>query len=216
MADEQQTRMAKVLKDVKRYYFSGSQCEISINGYFLDEVVELEISLNVEQTPIYGYASYHMDAVATGRVYAVGSLTINYVYDGYLLDYLQSSNSKLAPKTKDGIKTPDFQNNLSNTGSTEQADKIYDKISTNALADAWNDYNNKTITNGKEFIRPEFMIPFNIKIKDKRIGSGRMEDGDTDQLRVIRSAVINKFATVRRADGTPIVEVYTFIAKTIV
>lgn len=68
----------------RQEYFSGSQCGIYIGDIYVDEVTFLQYMIHQSKTPIYGYASQLLDAVAPGVVLVEGSMSVNFKEAGYL------------------------------------------------------------------------------------------------------------------------------------
>lgn len=75
-------------------YFSGSQCLVYIGDVLIDEVTGIEVQVQQQKTPIYGYASQLFDKVARGTVFVQGSFTINFKESGYLYTVLQRYRSQ--------------------------------------------------------------------------------------------------------------------------
>lgn len=207
-------------------YFSGAQTEISIGKFKVDEAIEVEGVYSMSQTPIYGYASTHFNTVAVGKVLVSGSIIVNYVFDGYLYAFIKAAKESIAegknvisailnqyanekvrlaqPAKKDGtdkeVEVDDVE--LFNHISTSDIKKFQDKH--------WTKPDQFSSSNAPA--RPEFTGPFNILVKDYKVGYDK--DAETSQ-RTLIDCFINRQAFVRRVDGSPIVEVYQFIAKTI-
>lgn len=209
-------------------YFSGAQARIYIGDVYVDEAIEVDGTYSVEKIPIYGYASHHWNTIATGRVIVSGTLSINYKYDGYLwacLKALQNSKQGLSGvidemKTKGKLQsfTPiealdaGPQTNKQINKALENKKKVY---STGYFTDEnilkhkkqyWDDYKNES----PSLIRPEFMHLFNIEIRDCKM------DNDTYNRKTLINCALNQHSTVRRADGTPLVEMYAFVAQSFI
>lgn len=205
-------------------YFTGAQCEVWIGDYKLDEAIEIEGVYNLDQIPIYGYASTHFNTVAPGRVMVHGALIINYKYDGYLYAYIKEARKKQ--------KLP-VETILTSEKAIEATPKIItqnptdptNKISKEVVSFDPSNLNKQQIQKLQNLYwadnfdpiqakpRPEFMGPFNIKIKDYRVGYSK--DSSTTEKELI-NCFIHRYATVRRVDGAPVVEIYTFIAKSLI
>lgn len=223
-------------------YFCGAQARIYMNGQFIDEIVEIEGVYDSPQIPIYGYASNHFNTVASGKVIVQGAFTINYKYDGYLWTLLKkgagfsvkpelnkdkslmsvtgsndsSGNNTQETQTKDG-RTDILNNN------DEMGNLLYGNITDEdiiALREKhWGNTRQNTIDsvaggNALNNLRPEFRGPINIDIRDFRLGEGTgTEEGET---KTIFNAFLTRYSTLRRADGSPVVEVYAYIAQTFI
>lgn len=70
-------------------YFSGAQVSIYIGDVLVDEATSLQISVQQQKRPIYGYASQLFDKVAKGTVFVEGSFTINFKESGYISTVLE-------------------------------------------------------------------------------------------------------------------------------
>ena len=68
----------------RQEYFSGSQCGVYIGDIYVDEVTFMQYMVHQSKTPIYGYASQLLDAVAPGVVLVEGSMSVNFKEAGYL------------------------------------------------------------------------------------------------------------------------------------
>lgn len=196
-----------ITKDLQdnRIYFSGAQCEISIGGYMLEEAVEVEGSYNLDQIPIYGYASSHFNTVGQGRVIVTGSIIINYRYDGYLLAHINKAKAvKDQNALAAGKSYTTQQASISDSGKV-----VFDNSTVKAFQKLyWGTGKSRSLQ-----VRPEFTKgPFDIKIKDFRIGAMTQEAEE----KTIVDCFITRMATVRRSDSTPTVEVYQFIARSII
>lgn len=75
-------------------YYSGTDIGIYFGDKWIDEVVEIEWSLQEQVAPIYGYASYTWDKVARGSRFVTGSFAINFKEAGYLQTILNSLSSQ--------------------------------------------------------------------------------------------------------------------------
>jgi hypothetical protein len=204
-------------------YFSGAQTEISIGKFKVDEAIEVEGVYSMSQTPIYGYASTHFNTVAVGKVLVSGSIIINYVFDGYLYAFIKAAKEKNVidailnqyANEKVALASPSGPTNgIEKEVEVSENVDLFDYISTSDIKK----FQDKHWTKPDQFstnnapARPEFAGPFNILVKDYKVGYDR--DADTSQ-RTLIDCFINRQAFVRRVDGSPIVEVYQFIAKTI-
>jgi len=69
-------------------YFASSQVNLYIGDVVIDECCELQVVLNQNKRPIYGYASQLFDATAQGTVLVQGSFQINFKESGYLYTVL--------------------------------------------------------------------------------------------------------------------------------
>lgn len=73
-------------------YFSGSQIFIMAGDVLIDAAVYLNVQVNQNKVPVYGYASQYYSFLADGKVIVNGSLTIAFKESGYLLYALKRFN----------------------------------------------------------------------------------------------------------------------------
>ena len=219
------------------FYFSGSQCEILINDTVITEAVAIEGTMQVEKVPFYGYASRHFDAVGMGRVIAMGSLTINYRFDGYLLAHIEKAygaanteiiggqGSTMIEKPNIPLNGLNYFDDLAETASPiERADaSIYvpdDEAIKHYQKMYWNNNNSNFVPDNDKEVRPEFTHTFDIKVRDFRIGDlrdvGDLRDGAQYEEKTLKDVTLNKYSTIRRTDAGAVLETFTFICKTII
>ena len=209
-----------------RTYFTGAQTQVVLDDTPIEEAVEIEGMYDVSQYPIYGYKSSHFDTVASGRVIAQGSLTINYVFDGYLYTLIKKSQQKQADKqtaidnagsTSLNSLIPTLMPNMNEVEST-----LYSPAAQEAMKQQfWGDYGYLKNINHK-VIRPEFIGPVTLKIHDFRIGYPRFDNvGDVNaqsnfEERIFFNVFFNKYSTIRNKSAAPVAEVYSFIAQSFI
>lgn len=75
-------------------YFSGAQVAIYIGDVWVDEVTSLAVSVTQTKQPIYGYASQLYNAVSRGPLIVAGSFAINFKEAGYLWAILNRYKQK--------------------------------------------------------------------------------------------------------------------------
>jgi len=207
-------------------YFTGSQCQVIIGDSVISEAVAIEGVLQVDQTPFYGYASRHFDAIGKGRVIAMGSLTINYVFDGYLLAHINqdhkvklskeeestavSGNPSVVKPGEDG-----YYKEMSDIELLEQEIFIPDDEAIKMYQDEyWSQGNSGYVSDNGNRVRPEFNGPFDIKIRDFRVGDIK-EGGQYEEKKLV-DVFINKYSTIRRTDAGATTETYQFICRTFI
>lgn len=84
----------------KRYYssteaqvfFSGAEGELLPNNGLVDEVVQIQFTVQQNVMPLFGYNSYVYDEVAVGSRVVQGALSINFTSPNYLFDLLETVN----------------------------------------------------------------------------------------------------------------------------
>lgn len=96
-------------------YYSGTDIKIFFGDSWVDEISEIEFSMQEQAAPIYGYASYTFDKVARGNRIIQGSFAINFKEVGYLQTILNGLSSKENGDKPSFFSLNDFQ------GGTEEA-----------------------------------------------------------------------------------------------
>lgn len=204
-------------------YFTGSQSQILIGDRVITEANEIMGTVNSDRIPIYGYASHLFNSMPMGHIIVTGSLTINYIFDGYLLSFINAD-----PKNKTKNKTV-INNNESKT-TIENTDEYYKDITSeeepsdvaNISQYEINQYKNKYWNNEEQNftvnqIRPEYSKSFTIKIHDFRLGTPRVtEDEVPYEEKIIKDVYLTQMGTVRTTDGSPVMERYSFYARQII
>lgn len=105
-------------------YFSGAQMTMYIGDVLIDEVTSLQVSVQQQKRPIFGYASQLFDKVATGTVLVEGQFTINFKESGYLSTVLERykslSQGVSAPVNSPFVSTTSFSQLNKNRGGAKQ------------------------------------------------------------------------------------------------
>lgn len=205
-------------------YFTGAQSQILIGNNVLSEIVSIQGQYSQAQVPLWGYASIHFDAVAPGRAWAQGTFVINYVHEGYLLAYVNAQNrlipdssgsSVLNVANSPNIPAPrenEYYKSLDNI-LTEQSEFYQELYGTDEFIKEmqklyWDE------SKASAAIHPEFSGPFEIKIRDFKIGSAA-QAGDYLE-KVIKKVFITSKGTGRDTSGQPVVDIYEFLGQIII
>lgn len=219
------------MTDIYTQYFSGAQCAILIQGVPLNETIEIEASYNCQQIPIYNYMSAHYTTAAYSKVMVAGSIMINYVYEGYLYAHIKKQIDKIKA-IEDAVnvkynKIEDGINDIIELSKIGMSEGVEYSVDNNEFYKTYNllpNYDSAAIKNLQETFwdsnkkrsflnappRPEFLGPFNIEIRDYKVGGAR---GSEYQTKTIFNCFINRMSTVRKIDGSPVVESYQFIGQ---
>lgn len=95
-------------------YYSGTDIRVYFGDKWVDEIVEIEWTLQEQVAPIFGHSSYTWDRVARGNRYVVGSFAVNFKEVGYLQTIINSLSSDMNENETwfnleefDGSKGPD-------------------------------------------------------------------------------------------------------------
>jgi hypothetical protein len=75
-------------------YNSGADVRIYFGDLWVDEISEIEFGLHEQVAPIFGYASHTFDRVARGNRYVQGQFVINFKESGYLQTVINSLRSR--------------------------------------------------------------------------------------------------------------------------
>ncbi|MES9681823.1 hypothetical protein ABWK22_02660 [Gottfriedia acidiceleris] len=215
-------------------YYSGTDIRIYFGDDWIDEIVEIEWSLQEQLAPIYGYSSYTWDKVARGNRFVTGSFSINFKEAGYLQTILNSLSSEMTDE-KEWFNLQEFTNGGKNDSGAHRNIKVEDLIEN--FQDLANDYekalwgmeskSTKLIDSRKHdtFFYNTTASKNNKALKDH--GFNILLTYGGDQCSTSRG--LGGYATAQtivgvqltgvsqRVDpsGTPISEVYSFIAKDI-
>lgn len=68
----------------KNEFFSGCDVAVYFGDIYIDEVINLDFTLQEKKMPIFGYASYTFDAIAHGVRLIEGTFSIVFKESGYL------------------------------------------------------------------------------------------------------------------------------------
>jgi hypothetical protein len=90
-------------------YYSGAQITIWFGDIWVDDIDAISWNYTQEKRPIYGYASQHLDAVAKGQVIIQGQLRVNFREKGYL-SYIIQNLPKLRENLKTYEKEGTYEN----------------------------------------------------------------------------------------------------------
>jgi hypothetical protein len=199
-------------------YFSGVQASVFIGDIWVDDIVSLDYQVDHNREPIYGYGSQHFDFIPKGRILVTGSFTINFREPNYLWmilarykvfnpDEIQNNKAALdyqraADITRGELET--FPNDprknfdlfmAQNTGSAEAVKQ---------------ELNNSLVTKSSRGKKPE---RFNHGIFAITVGYGSdLANAIGERINFVQ---ITGKGKVVMADGRPVQETYSFIARDI-
>ncbi|MBD3268407.1 hypothetical protein GF373_17205 [bacterium] len=116
-------------------YFSGSQVFIYLGDVFIDEITTFQVEVTQSKTPLFGYASELWDAIANGPKIVKGAFSINFKEEGYMftiLDYYREQkgkNSVLNPyRPNNSIARANIERVLSLDEGDERLYKFYHNL----------------------------------------------------------------------------------------
>lgn len=208
-------------------YFSGADVRIYFRDIWLDEVTNLQFSLQENVAPIFGYASTTWDKVARGTRHIQGSFTINFKESYYLHSVMQRLESSMKEDaTGRGYSSNGFSEEAFKEGSTIEHLLSANSDSFYTLADEfesslWGE-SESAVINHRRNIRPDNSffygdgplkdVGFNILIAYGPINEvhGSYAPGTVHSLVGVQLTGVSQ---VVGTDGRPIEEQYQFIAK---
>lgn len=76
-------------------YFSTIEAEIYFGGKFMDDIVQLDFSIEERKIPIYGYNSFYANRIIPGRKLLQGTFVINFTKGGSLYNLLGSMDDSI-------------------------------------------------------------------------------------------------------------------------
>lgn len=215
-------------------YYAGTDIRIYFGDHWVDEIVEIEFSLQEQVAPIFGYASHTWDAIARGNRFVQGSFSINFKEVGYLQTILNSLSSK---QTQSGahINLNTFNKSLPYTDTMGRAqvgmsvDKLVSNFDTlaedyekalwgesNKQSGILDDRKNDTFfynTNSSSKNQTLKDHGFNILITYGQTGDIARGDESHQTAQTIVGVQLNGMSTRVDPSGNPVQEVYSFIAK---
>ena len=203
---------------LNKQYFAGTQASVFIGDTWIDDITSIDYQVHHSRNPVYGYGSQHFDLLPKGTIIVSGSFTVNFREPNYLwmiLARYKTFNpeqigggkaaleySKHAQLTEEELKT--FPND-----PRKNFDLFMNPSTGNAQA-VKNELNNALVTKrhaGKKAER------FNHGIFAITIGYGSdLANAIGERINYVQ--IMGKSKVVM-ADGRPVQETYSFIARDI-
>lgn len=211
-------------KTFPRDFFSGSDVYIFFNNKLIDQIVGLQVSIQENIVPIYGYASYTYDAVARGSRIVTGSFRVNYIESMYLYTMMELiNNEKFTPEEfKASASKTLTSEQISHAIKNGQFSKVRDMINQNEKR-IWGEEGTTKINN---FRKPYFASNvsndirkngFDIVISfgDKNFIPETFNNRDDypSTIETINGVQLTGVSKVIQPSGEAIYEEYTFIAR---
>lgn len=201
-----------------KQYFAGTQASLFIGDTWVDDVTSIDYQVHHSRTPVYGYGSQHFDFLPKGTILVSGSFTINFREPNYLWMILAryktfnpedirngktaKNKARYANLAKEELKT--FPND-----PRKNFDLFMNPSTGNAQA-VKNELNNALVTKrhaGKKAER------FNHGIFAITLGYGSdLANAIGERINYVQ--IMGKSKVVM-ADGRPVQETYSFIARDI-
>lgn len=96
-------------------YFSGADARIYFGDIWIDEVFNIQVALQEQVTPIYGYSSYTYDAVMRGARQVQGQFQINFKEVSYLHTVMKELESRWDDLKQNNDSLTSYENITNNT-----------------------------------------------------------------------------------------------------
>jgi len=74
----------KPIQELRHDYSAGPDCQIFLDGTYLDEVAFLRFQVRGTQRPVYGYHQRHYSTVLQGQETVYGQIVVHRIADNYL------------------------------------------------------------------------------------------------------------------------------------
>lgn len=219
-------------------YYSGSDVRVYFGDTWIDEIVEVNFSLQEQVAPIYGYGSHTFDAAARGNRIVVGEFVVNFKEVGYLhavLDWLSSEmvndkewfsleefNADMLNESGEAIGRgynlpPEKVIANFNTLAEQLENSIWGNAEDEAVADFTDSRTKESYFYGQNNAKNKLIRDhgFNVLIT---YGGACQSGRNSDSFKTVQSIVgVQLTGLSQRVDpsGNPVQEVYSFIAKDI-
>lgn len=223
----QQPNISTEYRRFNSEYYSGADVRIYFRDIWIDEINNLQFTLQENVAPIFGYCSTTWDKVARGTRHVQGSFTINYKESYYLHSVIERLESKMKDDDGDGS----YESNGFDESSFKEDATIEHLLGSNgdafnSLADEfenslWGASKNDTITRKREARKKDSFFYGNGPLKDAGfnilIAYGPLNQKDGRKVNeTVHSLVgvqLTGVSQIIGLDGRPIEEQYQFIAK---
>lgn len=204
-------------------YFSGCDVRIFFGDIFVDEIVTLDLTIAERVEPIYGYASFVADAFARGNRLIQGTFSINF-REAF---YLKSILNKLSNANPSSTARP-FASYSDDWHKPRTADEVLTQIGENYREMAekfqkaiWGESESSNVSKPTDsfFYRQNqsnlLRNGFNILISYGNSNKDKKEIEPLTANSIIGVQLNGQAKSIKGTDGTPIREVYSFMAKDI-
>ncbi|WP_263117449.1 hypothetical protein [Bacillus subtilis] len=212
-------------------YYSGTDIRIYLGDLWVDEIVEIEWTLQEQLAPIFGFSSYTWDKVARGNRFVTGSFSINFKEAGYLQTILNSLSSSeninkewFSLKEFNGSKGSEAHKNVSVENIINNFDDLaqdYENAlwgTTSASGNLLDSRRSDTFFYGTD-VNPDNKAlkehGFNILITYGESPDPSRSSNSFETAQTIVGVQITGVSSRVDPSGNPVSEVYTFIAKDI-
>lgn len=218
-------------------YFTLAQVRLYIGTLFIDELESASIMLQSNKVPIYGYASTYFDAVGRGRSLVNGTLTLNYISEGYLYTVLNeyakaNSTTSLSNAAQSFLNSVNTQTALASVNTTKSGSTLGDGNSVNTItaipgANQTSQYN--TLLAQQRMVAasagPQIFQELTSYITPSLDGTNAVDmDVAFDMVfeangagrtttRTVQKVILTGNQTIYSDDGRPVSDQYSFIAR---
>jgi len=217
-------------------YYSGADTSIYFNTIWVPEITSIAFTGTPQDKPIFGYSDEQWSAVTKGNYIVEGQITVNFVETGYLhkvirmvyADYLDNSGynglQKTVTETERYKRSVDFLSNQQSLAGIYdiEANKRYFQQAADASATLKKEIWKQTSSNNKDQLiyrvdqltalrshpTAKVIPPIDILIMYGNV------NGEHQIKKIVDVRFISTSQTLAN-DGTPIQEVYTFVARDI-
>lgn len=190
-------------------YYSGNDVGIFIGPVWVDDIANIQFTLNNNKAPVYGYMSEAFDGVSRGTYIIEGQFSVAYTEEGYIPKILEEYDNSRGDKVRIGTEAdfgspqglPSEENYEFTRGSDEEldVDDSYRKYRGDKYGYIDRAYGN-VVKRGFDIY-----ITFGDLTERHRGGTAVMLNG----------CHITSRSIVAQPTGDPIAETYSFFAKDI-
>lgn len=177
---------------IQKRYYSPIDAEVYFGDYYVEDIVDINYTINQQAQPLFGYNSFTADEIAVGSRIIQGTFSINFTSPRYLFTLLE--------KAKEGSTLPNETNSYQLTA--HERNHLFPK--------GFRDENLKGLTEGK---KTECLWPqtFDIDI----VYGPRNEGSQFFPVHVVLEGVriITCSQGASAHANVPVVETYSFVAK---
>ena len=176
-------------------YYSGIDAEIYFEDQYIDEIVQIQFSVQQNVLPITGYNSYVYDDMALGSRLVQGQFAINFTKAEYLIELLNVLSTKTIIKNTQIISADELQYDEKKAQLQQDAnlvDTTQDPIQQWRSAPLWKKNFNIVMSYGDYINNP-----------------------NSGTLLILDGVQITGCSQGVAASGEPVTELYSFIAKDI-
>jgi len=203
-------------------YFTPTQAFMYIGNVYIDELNSFQYTLQGNKVPVFGYSSYMMDAVGTGKSIVQGQLTINFISEGYLYtvlsEYASRSAAQPAADETAALNLTEQYTLLVSSGAGSNADgraqmatvrqQLNQLLANNSNLPAVISSAQKSARVDKSAVNPVYnRVPFDIVFK--------FEGGGRTITRRVRNCVLTSNEQILGDNDSVVLEGYGFIARQI-